>query len=186
MRRGSSPPARHSAGDIERAGLIQAAAAPSFEAPMSDQELQATQEQLLQLLRTSPTLTSVVAHDPSLLSNQDYVNRNNPQLEQFLIQHPDIARNPEYYLFTSLDVRGKTALRRWSAPCGRRWPHNPAVRKSLTSLDPSQHSWRGLASLAQFFGSPGNSLRIAAGRACSNFRVTCMPVSLKSSVQRRS
>ena len=80
---------------------------PASEAPMSDQELQATQEQLLQLLRTSPTLTTVVAHDPSLLSNQDYVNRNNPQLEQFLIQHPDIARNPEYYLFTSLDVRGK-------------------------------------------------------------------------------
>ena len=75
-------------------------------APMSDQELQATQEQLLQLLRTSPTLTTVVAHDPSLLSNQEYVNRNNPQLAQFLAQHPDIARNPEYYLFTNLNFPG--------------------------------------------------------------------------------
>ena len=74
--------------------------------PMSDQELQATQEQLLQLLRTSPTLTTVVAHDPTLLSDQEYVSRNNPQLAQFLAQHPDIARNPEYYLFTNLNIPG--------------------------------------------------------------------------------
>jgi len=73
---------------------------------MSDQELQTTQEQLLQLLRTSPTLTTVVAHDPSLLSNQEYVNKNNPQLGQFLVQHPDVARNPEYYLFTNLNFPG--------------------------------------------------------------------------------
>ena len=74
--------------------------------PISDQELSDTQDQLLKLLRMSPTLTSVVARDPSLLSNQEYVNRNNPQLGQFLVQHPDIARNPEYYLFTHLESRG--------------------------------------------------------------------------------
>ena len=79
---------------------------PTPTAPMTDQELQTTQEQLLQLLRTSPTLTTVVAHDPSLLSNQEYVNKNNPQLGQFLVQHPDIARNPEYYLFTNLNFPG--------------------------------------------------------------------------------
>ncbi len=86
----------------EAAGKAQPAAA----APMSDQELAATQEQLMQLLRTSPTLTSVVARDPTLLSDQEYVNRNNPQLGQFLTQHPEIARNPEYYLFTHLEARG--------------------------------------------------------------------------------
>jgi len=75
-------------------------------APISEQELATTQEQLIQLLRTSPTLTSVVARDPSLLSDQEYVTRNNPQLAQFLVQHPEIARNPEYYLFTHLDSRG--------------------------------------------------------------------------------
>ena len=75
--------------------------------PESQDELEATQEQLLKLLRTSPTLTTVVAHDPSLLSNMDYVNKNNPQLGQFLVQHPDIARNPEYYLFTNIDGRGR-------------------------------------------------------------------------------
>jgi len=80
--------------------------APASAAPMNDQELHATQEQLLQLLRTSPTLTTVVARDPSLLSDQEYVNRNNPQLGQFLLQHPEIARNPEYYLFTNLNIPG--------------------------------------------------------------------------------
>ncbi len=87
-----------------QAAAPKAPAAPA--APMSDQELQSTQEQLLQLLRTSPTLTTVVAHDPTLLSNQEYVSRNNPQLAQFLAQHPDIARNPEYYLFTNLNAPG--------------------------------------------------------------------------------
>ncbi len=83
-----------------------AKAQPVATAPLSDQELAATQDQLIQLLRMSPTLTSVVARDPSLLADQEYVSRNNPQLAQFLVQHPEIARNPEYYLFTHLDTRG--------------------------------------------------------------------------------
>ncbi len=78
---------------------------PVAATPISDQELSATQDQLLKLLRTSPTLTTVVARDPSLLSDQGYVSRNNPQLAQFLVQRPEIARNPEYYLFTHLDSR---------------------------------------------------------------------------------
>ena len=88
-------------------------AAPT--APVSDQEVADTQEQLIKLLRLSPTLTSVVAHDPSLLSNQDYVSRNNPQLAQFLVAHPEVARNPEFYLFTNLtphDGRRDQALQR--------------------------------------------------------------------------
>ena len=79
---------------------------PAVAAPISDEELANTQEQLLRLLRTSPTLTTVVSRDPSLLSDQEYVSRNNPQLAQFLVQHPDIARNPEYYLFTRLESKG--------------------------------------------------------------------------------
>jgi hypothetical protein len=75
-------------------------------APLSDQDLATMQDQLLQLLRTSPKLTTVVARDPSLLADQEYVTRNNPQLAQFLVQHPEIARNPDYYLFTHLDSRG--------------------------------------------------------------------------------
>ena len=75
--------------------------AASSQAP-TDKELTATRVELLKLLRTSPTLTTVVAHDPTLLANQDYVARNNPQLAQFLAVHPEIARNPEFYLFTHL------------------------------------------------------------------------------------
>jgi len=78
-------------------------AAPSFPtstlAP-TEKDLAVTQSQLIKLLRLSPTLTTVIEHDPSLLSNQDYVNRNNPQLAAFLTAHPEIARNPEFYLFT--------------------------------------------------------------------------------------
>jgi hypothetical protein len=43
-----------------------------------------------------------VSHDPSLLSNQDYVSHNNPQLATFLASHPEVARNPEFYLFSHL------------------------------------------------------------------------------------
>jgi hypothetical protein len=71
--------------------------------PVSDRELASTQGELIKLLRLSPTLTTVVAHDPSLLSNQEYVSRNNPQLAQFLTAHPEIARNPDFYLFTHVN-----------------------------------------------------------------------------------
>src|ERR1700731_4449704 len=54
---------------------------------MSEKDLAALQDQLLQMLRVSPTLAEVVARDPSLLSNPDYVNRNNPELGRFLQAH---------------------------------------------------------------------------------------------------
>lgn len=71
---------------------------------VSDRELASTQRELIRLLRLSPTLTTVVAHDPTLLSNQDYVSRNNPQLAQFLAAHPEVGRNPEFYLFTHVHL----------------------------------------------------------------------------------
>jgi hypothetical protein len=74
-----------------------------------------TQEQLLHLLRLSPTLTAAVAADPSLLADQQYVARSNPELAQFLVNHPDVARNPEFYLFSKLnpsDGRRDQALQR--------------------------------------------------------------------------
>lgn len=66
---------------------------------MSDADVDATREQLIELLRMSPRLTAVVGRDPSLLANQDYIARNNPELAQFLQEHPEITRNPEFYLF---------------------------------------------------------------------------------------
>jgi hypothetical protein len=72
----------------------------------TEKDLATTQEQLIKLLRLSPTLTTVVEHDPTLLSNLEYVNRNNPQLCQFLQFHPEIGRNPEFYLFSKLKDGG--------------------------------------------------------------------------------
>ena len=69
----------------------------------TDKDVAATQSELIKLLRLSPTLTTVVSHDPSLLSNQDYVSHNNPQLAEFLAEHPEVARNPEFYLFSHLN-----------------------------------------------------------------------------------
>jgi hypothetical protein len=69
----------------------------------SERDVADTQDQLLKLLRLSPVLTSVVARDPSLLSDQQYVARNNPELAQFMAAHPDIAKNPEFYLFSRLN-----------------------------------------------------------------------------------
>lgn len=78
------------------------------QAPMpapSEQDVAETQTQFLKLLRLSPVLTSVVARDPSLLSDEDYVARNNPELAQFMASHPDIAKNPDFYLFSQLNER---------------------------------------------------------------------------------
>ena len=69
---------------------------------ISEKDLAALQDQLLQELRVSPTLAQVVARDPSLLSDAEYVNRNNPELGRFLKAHPEIAQNPDYYLFNNL------------------------------------------------------------------------------------
>lgn len=80
------------------------ATAPMAQAP-SETDIADTQAQFLKLLRLSPVLTTVVARDPSLLSDQAYVARNNPELAQFITEHPDIAKNPEFYLFSNLDPR---------------------------------------------------------------------------------
>jgi len=79
-----------------------AAQPPANTQQLSTKDLAAIQDQLLQELRVSPTLAEVVARDPSLLSNADYVNRNNPELGRFLQAHPEIAQNPDFYLFNNL------------------------------------------------------------------------------------
>lgn len=71
-------------------------------AQTSQKDLTALQDEFLQLLRMSPTLAEVVARDPSLLSSQDYVERNNPALATFLKDHPEVAQNPDFYLFNNL------------------------------------------------------------------------------------
>jgi hypothetical protein len=83
------------------------AATPVAAPTLNDKDVAATQSELIRLLRLSPTLTTVISHDPSLLANQDYVTRNNPQLAAFLAAHPEVARNPDFYLFTHLHEDGQ-------------------------------------------------------------------------------
>jgi hypothetical protein len=123
---------------------------PVTAAPISDQELAATQEQLMQLLRTSPTLTQVVARDPSLLSDQEYVSRNNPQLAQFLVAHPEVARNPEYYLFTHLESKGG---RRDQALERAIWPEMSQPQYESTNAERIMEPLSALAAFACFLGA---------------------------------
>jgi hypothetical protein len=133
---------------------------PAATAPTS-QELQrevdamaATQQQLIKLLRLSPTLTSVVAHDPSLLSNQEYVSRNNPELAQFLAAHPEVARNPEPYLFNHQEGQGSRrdqVLQRavWPEmvqPANEPWRSRPASEEFISDMS-------GVLAFACFLGT---------------------------------
>jgi hypothetical protein len=91
----------------------------------SDKDVAATQEELIRLLRQSPTLTTVVARDPSLLSDLEYVRRNNPQLAQYLENHPEVGLNPGFYLFTHLNVDGRPD----QALEHEVWPNLPEARR---------------------------------------------------------
>ncbi len=75
------------------------AASPAATEPANPDD---TQQQLIQLLRMNPKLTSVVARDPQLLADQAYIQQNNPELEQFLQSHPEVVRSPDFYLFSNL------------------------------------------------------------------------------------
>ena len=118
--------------------------APIFASMPNDKDVAATQSEVIRLLRLSPTLTTVVSHDPSLLSNQEYVARNNPQLAAFLAAHPEVARNPEFYLFSHLkheDGQPDEALERAVWPDLYRSPDRPSTFDRF---------WDGLVPLLAF------------------------------------
>src|SRR5450631_3913392 len=81
-------PVVHAQAKTAKAPVVAPAATPT------DEELATTREQLIDLLRMSPTLVQVVEADPTLLADQEYVARTNPQLAQFLAQHLEVTRNP--------------------------------------------------------------------------------------------
>jgi hypothetical protein len=117
-----------------------AAQAPAAAPIPTDRDFAATQEQLIKLLRLSPTLTTVVSHDPSLLANQDYVSRNNPQLAEFLTTHPEIARNPDFYLFPHIhleDGQPDQALQRAVWPeLPQPWQRHQGFDDFLSNMPP--------------------------------------------------
>jgi hypothetical protein len=72
-----------------------AAPAPNL---VYDGNAQETQNRLQELLRGyPPSIGEVLALDPTLLTNQAYLEPY-PQLSTFLSQHPEIAHNPGYFL----------------------------------------------------------------------------------------
>ncbi len=60
--------------------------------------MEKTRQDFWELLRLHPRLADVVFHDPSLLSDEDYVKKNAADVASFLEQHPEIAQNPEFFL----------------------------------------------------------------------------------------
>src|SRR5262252_7246249 len=66
--------------------------------PAYDANAPETQQQLQQLLQQyPPSLGTVIALDPTLLSNETYLETY-PALATFLSRHPEIAHNPGYFL----------------------------------------------------------------------------------------
>ena len=116
----------------------------------NEKDIVATQAELIKLLRLSPKLTTVIEHDPSLLANQAYVESNNPQLGQFLTSHPEIARNPEFYLFTHMngsDVTPDEALNRAVWPeLHQQYPEQSAAQRLADGFMP-------FAAFAMFLGA---------------------------------
>ena len=132
-------------GDAQQRPAAPSTAPSSASAPVpNDGDIRSTQTELIRLLRLSPTLTTVISHDPSLLSSQEYVSRNNPQLAAFLAAHPEVARNPEFYLFSHLkreDGQPDEALEKAV------WPD---VYRAQNPTSPFERVWDGLIPLLAF------------------------------------
>lgn len=82
----------------------QAPARPVLPAPdaqrvlVNDPDAQQTRNELQQLLQQyPPSLREILALDPSLLTSDTYL-ATYPQLVAFLDQHPEVARNPAFFL----------------------------------------------------------------------------------------
>jgi len=76
--------------------------APAAPAAVNPGRMGALREQLIDSLRMTPALENAVASDPTLLADQAYLNRSNPDLARWVEQHPEVARNPDFYLFADL------------------------------------------------------------------------------------
>lgn len=84
--------------------------------PVDDANAQQTQQRLQELLQQyPPSLRTVLALDPTLLTNDAYLEPY-PQLATFIAQHPDIAHNPSYYFQQQLDYISRRNNGGWDDP----------------------------------------------------------------------
>jgi len=87
----------------DRAPVRSLARAQDLAALESEPDANRTRDDLNQLLeRHAPALRRILALDPTLLSNQAYLAPY-PGVVAFLAAHPEIARNPAFYLGTGDD-----------------------------------------------------------------------------------
>jgi hypothetical protein len=112
-------------GLILMAALTQSASAQKKPLPApatqesKDENIEAARSELLQLLRLSPKLSLAISADPTLLADEAYVSRNNPELAEFLHNHAEVVRNPEFYLFFPNQFPAKRGRPRFEATV---WP----------------------------------------------------------------
>jgi hypothetical protein len=89
-------------------------AQPAPPAPFSDVEqpdAQLTRARLSELMRRyPPELRNVLSLDPTLLGNQNYLAPY-PALTSYLSQHPEITRNPSFYLGPAFDPQAEDRFR---------------------------------------------------------------------------
>lgn len=79
----------------------------SDEAASAEQSSTVTHQNFSQLLRQHPPeLGTILTLDPTLLSNDAFL-AGYPELSRFVAQHPEVRRNPRYYLseFEAMDGR---------------------------------------------------------------------------------
>ena len=141
----------------------------------NERDVAATQTELIRLLRLSPTLTTVVSHDPSLLSTRTMCTQQ-PATRGLLRAHPEVARNPEFYLFTHLkheDGQPDEALERAV------WPDVYRAQRRHSAFDRIWGDMMPFLAFAcglsgrPFSGSPACSSRTAAGAASSSCKAKC-------------
>lgn len=99
----ASIPALAQAPAPDRVSLRPAVQPQALAAVQIEPDANQTREQLNELLNRHPTgLRRILALDPTLLSNQAYLEPY-PGLAAFLAAHPDIARNPSFFLGSGAD-----------------------------------------------------------------------------------
>jgi hypothetical protein len=86
-------------GVLAQGGQVPGSAQPAPSAPVAlETDARQVREQLREILtRYPPEVGRILKMDPTMLSNQPYLAQY-PALQQFLAAHPEIVRNPTFYL----------------------------------------------------------------------------------------
>lgn len=101
----------------------------SAPAEQESKDAEGVRSELFELMWPTAKLTRAIGADPTLLADEAYLSRNNPELAEFLRNHPEVVRNPEFYLFFPPDFPsngGIAVATVWSELHGWDPPQNDA------------------------------------------------------------